>query len=342
MKKVAVVILNWNGATMLQQFLPSVIRHSNEHANIYVADNGSTDTSCDIVEREFIQARLIKLDKNYGFAEGYNLALEKLEEEYFILLNSDVDVTPSWIKPLLDYMDNHPETAACQPKLLSYNNPLSFEYAGGSGGFIDCWGYPFCRGRMLGTVENDKGQYDDIRSIFWATGASLMVRRTDYWENGGLDARFFAHMEEIDFCWRLRNRGHNIACIPQSKVYHVGAATLKKENPHKTFLNFRNNLLMIYKNASNDKLTKILIIRYWLDRLAALTFILKGDIVNAKAVFKAWKDFRSMQKSYIQIRKENLRKTVTNKIPEQTNESLLVAYYLKRKHTFKEWAGKIL
>lgn len=231
MKKVSVVILNWNGADMLRRFLPSVLACSQaEGVEVCVADNGSTDDSCEIIKWEFPDVRLIRLAENYGFAEGYNKALKQVEAEYVVLLNSDVEVTPDWLTPMVDYMDTHPDVAACQPKILSYHERNSFEYAGAAGGFIDCYGYPFCRGRIFESVEEDRGQYDKVVSVFWATGAALLIRLKVYQEVGGLDGRFFAHMEEIDLCWRLRSRGHNVVCLPSSSVYHVGGATLKKDN----------------------------------------------------------------------------------------------------------------
>lgn len=224
---------------MLRSFLPSVLRYSEaEGVEVCVADNGSTDQSVEMLRREFPSVRRILLDGNHGFADGYNLALRQVEAEYVVLLNSDVEVTGQWLQPMAAYLDAHPEVAACQPKIRSWRQKEWFEYAGAAGGFIDRYGYPFCRGRVMGVVEADRGQYDTVLPIFWATGAAMFIRLADYREAGGLDGRFFAHMEEIDLCWRLRARGRGIVCIPQSVVYHVGGATLKKENPHKTFLNF--------------------------------------------------------------------------------------------------------
>ena len=258
MKKISIVILNWNGEEMLRAFLPSVlVCSSGRDVEVCVADNGSTDASCAMLEEEFPIVRLIRLDENYGFAEGYNRALSQIDAEYVILLNSDVEVTPDWLQPLTEFMDNHPEVAACQPKIMSYKKRDTFEYAGAAGGFIDKLGYPFCRGRIFDVVEKDEGQYDTPLPVFWATGAALMIRLDVYKQVGGLDGRFFAHMEEIDLCWRLRSRGYGIYCIPQSEVYHVGGATLKKENPRKTFLNFRNNLLMLYKNLPEKELKSV-------------------------------------------------------------------------------------
>lgn len=333
MKQTAVVILNYNGAGMLRRFLPSVIKYSPE-ASIYVADNGSSDESCDVVRNEFPAVKLMVLDHNYGFAEGYNRALAQVDEEYAVLLNSDVEVTRGWLSPMTQFLDSNPEVAACQPKLLSFKQKDFFEYAGAAGGFIDKWGYTFCRGRIFNTVERDSGQYDDTTDVFWATGAALMIRNEVYKNNGGLDGRFFAHMEEIDLCWRLRSRGYRIACVPQSHVYHVGGATLKKENPQKTYLNFRNNLLMIYKNAPNCQLKKIMLFRKVFDNVAALKFLASGDYAAFKAVRKARRDFKAMRAGYDKARAKNMKLTVTTRIPEVLKSSILYKYYLGFKHTY--------
>lgn len=333
MKQTAVVILNYNGAGMLRRFLPSVIKYSPE-ASIYVADNGSSDESCDVVRNEFPAVKLMVLDHNYGFAEGYNRALAQVDEEYAVLLNSDVEVTRGWLSPMTQFLDSNPEVAACQPKLLSFKRKDFFEYAGAAGGFIDKWGYTFCRGRIFNTVERDSGQYDDTTDVFWATGAALMIRNEVYKNNGGLDGRFFAHMEEIDLCWRLRSRGYRIACVPQSHVYHVGGATLKKENPQKTYLNFRNNLLMIYKNAPDCQLKKIMLFRKVFDNVAALKFLASGDYAAFKAVRKARRDFKAMRSGYDKARAENMKLAVTTRIPEVLKSSILYKYYLGFKHTY--------
>lgn len=333
MKQTAVVILNYNGAGMLRRFLPSVIKYSPE-ASIYVADNGSSDESCDVVRNEFPAVKLMVLDHNYGFAEGYNRALAQVDEEYAVLLNSDVEVTRGWLSPMTQFLDSNPEVAACQPKLLSFKQKDFFEYAGAAGGFIDKWGYTFCRGRIFNTVERDSGQYDDTTDVFWATGAALMIRNEVYKNNGGLDGRFFAHMEEIDLCWRLRSRGYRIACVPQSHVYHVGGATLKKENPQKTYLNFRNNLLMIYKNAPDCQLKKIMLFRKVFDNVAALKFLASGDYAAFKAVRKARRDFKGMRSGYDKARAENMKLAVTTRIPEVLKSSILYKYYLGFKHTY--------
>ncbi len=280
--------------------------------------------------------RLIRLSENYGFAEGYNRVLEQVDAEYYLLLNSDVEVEKGWLKPLMQYMDEHPETAACQPKLLSFVERDSFEYAGAAGGFMDRYGYPFCRGRIFGDVEKDKGQYDNVTSVFWATGAALMVRSSDWHATGGFDRRFFAHQEEIDFCWRLRSRGRDIVCVPQSRVWHVGGASLEQGNPRKTFLNFRNNLLMLYKNLPEKHLRFTLRLRFWLDYLAALQFLMKGDVANAAAIRRARKAFKELRPQFIADREQNMQQVKVTEVPELVSYSLLVAYYLKGKKRFSQ------
>ena len=335
MKKVSVVILNWNGVGMLQKFLPGVIKYSQgEGVEVCVADNGSTDESVVWLQTYCPDVRLIVLGKNYGFADGYNMALQQVEAEYVVLLNSDVEVTPHWLEPLMEYMDVHPEKAACQPKIRSERNKTLFEYAGASGGYLDKYGYPFCRGRIFDVVEEDKGQYDTVQPIFWATGAALFIRLKDYRAAGGLDGRFFAHMEEIDLCWRLRSRGRGIVCIPQSTVYHVGAATLKKENPRKTFLNFRNNLLMLYKNLPEKELKRVMFIREVLDGVAALVFLLKGEKEAARAVLQARKEFKRIRPDFEASRAENMEKAVSAVIPERVDYSILWKYHAGRKKVF--------
>lgn len=335
MQKIAVVILNWNGCEMLRRFLPSVLRYSeSDKAAVYVADNGSTDRSVEVLRSEFPSVHLILLGENYGFAGGYNLALQHVEAEYVVLLNSDVEVTEHWLLPLEAYMDAHHEVAACQPKIRAWHDKNYFEYAGAAGGYIDRYGYPFCRGRIMSIVEEDKGQYDTVSSVFWATGAALFIRLRDYREAGGLDERFFAHMEEIDLCWRLRARGRGIACVPQSLVYHVGGATLKKENPRKTFLNFRNNLLMLYKNLPAEELTSVMRVRAILDYVAWLKFVLTGNFSNARAVRKARMEYHRIRSSFASSRELNLEKTVCHKIPERVSFSILFRFYFQGKRIF--------
>ena len=333
--KTSVVILNWNGCEMLRRFLPSVVTHSmGSHREICVADNGSTDESVSMLRREFPTVRLILLDRNYGFAEGYNRALEAVNAHYTVLLNSDVEVTAGWLDTLEQFMDAHPEAAACQPKLHSWHRKEPFEYAGAAGGWIDAYGYPFCRGRLLHEVEEDRGQYNQVSPVFWATGAALFIRTHDYRQVGGLDNAFFAHMEEIDLCWRLRARGRAIYCVPTSQVYHVGGGTLQKENPRKTFLNFRNNLLMLHKNLPEARLKPVMRIRTFLDYLAAAVYLLKGQWANARQVLKARQAFARMRPAYDGLRRENLAKTTVHTIPEQFGGSLLWRFYAKGQRTF--------
>lgn len=336
MDKLAIVILNWNGEKMLEKYLPSVLEYSRE-AVVYVADNASTDNSVDLLKQKFPDCRLILLDKNWGFAEGYNKALEQVEAEYYLLLNSDIEVTPHWLLPMLTYMDAHKDVAACQPKLMSVFDRASFEYAGACGGYLDSLGYPFCRGRIFDVVEHDHGQYDQPASILWASGAALLVRAYKYKEVGGLDGRFFAHNEEIDFCWRLRIRGYKIVCVPDSKVYHVGGGTLPKSNPMKTYLNFRNNLTMLYKCLPDGELRRVMHIRWWLDYLAAAEMLLlKHNWGDFKAVFRARRDFRRWRDDFATDRKVIQSTRVEQEIPEQCSFSLLWQYYFKGHKLFSE------
>lgn len=334
---IAIVILNWNGVAMLRRFLPSVIASSPASlAKVIVADNGSTDDSLTVLANEFPDVEVVAMERNYGFAEGYNQALHRLtgSYEYYLLLNSDVETPSGWLLPMLKYMDAHPEVAACQPKLLAEHSRDHFEYAGAAGGYIDSLGYPFCRGRIFDSVEADAGQYDSVRDVFWATGAALLIRSKVYWDVGGLDGRFFAHQEEIDLCWRLRSRGWRLVCVPDSVVYHVGGGTLPKENPRKTFLNFRNNLLLLYKNLPASRLRRVFFIRFWLDALASLVFLLKGEVASCAAVWRARREFRRMRPDFEADRTANLNATVVDPIPEQLSSSLLADYYLRRRKTF--------
>lgn len=337
--RIAVVILNWNGKEMMRRFLPSVVQFSEPEGTVIVADNGSTDGSLEMLREEFPSVQILALPKNYGFAEGYNQALAQVDAPYFLLLNSDVEVTPNWLRPLLDYMEAHPEVAACQPKLLSQTNKKMFEYAGAAGGFLDHYGYPFCRGRLMATVEEDHGQYDTDCSLLWATGAALLIRRADWEQSGGLDGRFFAHMEEIDLCWRLRARGRKISCVTQSVVYHVGGGTLDAGNPRKTFLNFRNNLLMLYKNLPADELRSVMRTRALLDYVAALKFLLTGDAPNFRAVLRARKEFKRMRPDFEADRTRNLQLAVDGgrHIPERSAKSLLLRYYIGGVKRFSDW-----
>ena len=337
--KVAVVILNWNGEQMLRDFLPSVVAHSvlpeaMGEAVVYVADNGSTDGSLALIAEEFPSVRTIVFDVNYGFADGYNKAFEQIDAEYAVLLNSDVEVTPGWLLSLTEYMEAHPKVAASQPKLMAYHRKEEFEYAGAMGGFLDCYGYPYCRGRIFDTVEKDLHQYDTDVSLLWATGACLMVRLPKYKEVGGLDGRFFAHMEEIDLCWRLRCRGSEVRSVAESVVYHVGGATLNAGNPRKTFLNFRNNLLMLYKNLPERDLCRVLFVRGLLDYVAAAMFVVKGEWGSAKAVVRARREFRKLKPEYKASREENLLKAVSMEVPERSRFSILWQYHARGRKTY--------
>lgn len=333
--KVSVILLNWNGRKLLEKFLPSVVAHTpSDVAEVVVADNGSTDDSVAMLRERFPGVRLILLDRNYGFAEGYNRAIEQTTAEYTVLLNTDVEVTPGWLTAPLEELDADPTVVAVQPKLLSRRDRSFFEYAGAAGGWIDRYGYPFCRGRVLSVVEEDRGQYDAPADIFWASGACLFIRTDVYRRVGGLDARFFAHQEEIDLCWRLRSRGYRLRCTPRSVVYHVGGGTLHTESPYKTFLNFRNNLLMIYKNLPDRDLRRVMRLRRVLDGLAALRFVLTGHMKNAAAIVRARREFHRWRKDYAPIRAENLRLATLDPIPEQMNRSLLLHFYLKGEKTF--------
>lgn len=330
--KTAVVVLNWNGKELLEQFLPSVISHTvSDECSLIVADNGSTDNSLDFMRDIYPDIPLIILDKNYGFAEGYNRALEQVEAEYVVLLNSDVETTAGWVNDLTSFMDSNRDVAAVQPKILSYNEKEKFEYAGAAGGFLDKFGYPFCRGRILNSVEKDNGQYDNAIEIFWATGACMCIRLKDYQEAGGLDGRFFAHMEEIDLCWRLNARGKRLMCIPSSVVYHVGGASLSKDNPKKLYLNFRNNLLMLYKNLPRHSYTYTFTLRFVFDFMAFGHLLVQGQFKSAKAVVKAYRDYFRMRKSYKSVRSENLNKTEVSSIATQYKKSILIDYYTGKK-----------
>lgn len=337
MKKIAVVILNWNGRKLLEEFLPSVIRYSTHpDIDIVVADNGSTDDSLTFLETVYPQVTRIVLPQNYGFADGYNRALKQVESDYYVILNSDVEVTEDWLLPAIEFLDNNEDVVAVQPKILAQRNKDYFEYAGASGGFLDKYGYPFCRGRIFQKVEQDKGQYDAPLDILWATGACLIIRSREFFDAGGFDSSFFAHMEEIDLCWRLNNRGWRIVCLPSSVVYHVGAATLKKENPRKTFLNFRNNLIMLYKNLPQEHLKRVMTIRLILDYIAAIQFTLTGKYANAKEVIRAHKDFYDNRREYRSVRQGNLKKMVQPYPKTIYKKSILAAYYLKSIRLFSK------
>ena len=344
--KVAIVILNWNGRVMLERFMPSVVKYSHgQHfsvldtdydTEVVVADNGSTDDSLAFLQQNYPEVPLVRLDRNYGFAGGYNKALAQVEADYYVLLNSDVECTPRWIEPVIRIMDANSKIAVMQPKLMMYDRKDSFEYAGGAGGFIDSYGYPFCRGRLFNTLETDHGQYDDDCDIFWATGAAMFVRASVWRELGGLDADFFAHMEEIDFCWRVHNAGYRVAYCPQSKLYHVGGGTLPKSNPFKTQLNFRNNLSMLYKNLPDERRDKVLRLRMFLDRVAAVKFLMEGHLGEYRAVRKAHKEFRAWREEL----KEKRAAIKPHAVSQVYQGTLLIEYYLLRRQTFTQLRGR--
>ena len=291
MKRTAVVILNWNGRQHLEQFLPSVVAHTPQQVRIIVADNGSTDDSVAFLAQHYPAIEIIRLERNYGFAEGYNRALEQVDAEFFILLNSDVEVTAGWVEPLVATLTNNRSVAAVAPKLRSYGNRDHFEYAGAAGGYIDVLGYPFCRGRILSTLEQDKGQYDTAQEVFWASGAAFCCRADVFRMLGGFDADFFAHMEEIDLCWRMQLQGYKIMVEPHSTVYHLGGGTMPNESPRKLYLNYRNNLSMLFKCAPTWQRILVAVARPVADMLSALIYLLRGDKALAKATIEAYRDF---------------------------------------------------
>lgn len=337
----AIVILNWNGEKYLQQFLPILTKYTPDtDVEIIVADNASTDSSLQVMKDYFPAIRTIVLDRNYGFAGGYNKALEQVDADYYVLLNSDVEVTDNWLSPMLNFMNENENVAACQPKIRSYYNRTSFEHAGASGGFIDQYGFPFCRGRVFGVVEEDKGQYDDNIDVFWATGACLMVRSKVFWKVGSLDSEFFAHMEEIDLCWRLKSRGYRVVCVPGSIVYHIGGGTLHVDSPHKIYLNFRNNLLLLYKNLPTDLLRRTMFWRRIFDYSAAFQFILTGKFQNAKSVFRARSDYKKMLPDFLEKRNENILYSTNLNIAEIYLDSIVFSYFLKNKRTYNSLKDK--
>ena len=336
MIKTSVVILNWNGKQYLKQFLPSVIKHTDKiDTEIVVADNGSTDDSLVFLKAEFPNIRLIELEKNYGFSEGYNKALEQIEANYYILLNSDIEVSKNWIQAMTDVLDKDMNVAAVMPKIRSFHEKEKFEYAGAAGGFIDQYGYPFCRGRILNKIEKDEGQYDQLTEVFWATGACMAIRAELFHKIGRFDGFFFAHMEEIDLCWRLKNKGYKIMFTPDSSVFHVGGGTLPNEHPYKLFLNFRNNLILLYKNLPQKKLVPILFYRMILDGIAALKYLLNLKPKHFYAVLKAHFSFYRSIRKYREFRKIN---HIQNKTyPSQVfKSSMIFNYYLKGKKKFSQ------
>ncbi|WP_037319577.1 glycosyltransferase family 2 protein [Salegentibacter sp. Hel_I_6] len=326
----AVVILNWNGRDLLKQFLPSVIRFS-EGANIYVADNASTDDSVSFVKQNFPQVTIIQNRENGGFAKGYNDSLSGLTEDIFVLLNSDVEVTENWQKPVLEILKNEPKTAVVQPKILDYKKKDHFEYAGAAGGFIDKYGYPFCRGRIFKTLEKDYGQYNDDVPIFWASGACFVIRKNVYQEAGGLDEDFFAHQEEIDLCWRIHNLGYQIKSCGAAMVYHVGGATLDSMNPRKTYFNFRNSLYMLLKNVPSANVYTILLMRMVLDGIAGIKFLAEGKFAHLYAILQAHSAF---YRNFKKINSKRKRNSKTEKYFQI--KSIIWSYFCLSKKEFSK------
>ena len=330
MAKLAIVILNWNGQKYLSQFLPALVEYAPAYSEIVIADNASTDNSVAFIKENFPQIKIIQNHENTGFARGYNLALQQVEAEYYCLLNSDVLVTEHWVEPIIELLDNEPNVAAVQPKMLSCSDKTQFEYAGACGGFIDHLGYPFCRGRVFSHLEEDENQYDNTIEVFWATGAALFVRSHVFHEVNGLDDDFFAHMEEIDFCWRVKNLGYTIKVEPKSVVYHVGGGTLPKNSAQKTYLNFRNNMFLLLKNLPENKLLPVFLIRFHLDHIAALFFLFQGHIKDTWAVYRAQLSFlrqwRKMKRKRKEINEETYRQTF--------QKSIVFEHYIKKKTKF--------
>ncbi len=333
--KLSIVILNWNGSHHLRRFLPSVVKYSRyDWAEIIVADNLSTDDSCSLIKNEFPEVKLLQLNENYGFAKGYNQALSENFADYILLLNSDIEVTENWLEPLIQIMDNDPLIGACQPKILSLHEPQKFEHAGAAGGFIDHYGYPFCRGRIINSLETDNGQYDNPISVFWASGAAMLIRGKLWHESLGFDGDFWAHMEEIDLCWRLKNKGFKMVVIPESKVYHLGGGSLAYGDPRKIYLNFRNNLFLLYKNLPENRLLKTLFIRMTLDGIAAIQFLLTGQLKSFIRVLAAHRDFYKSLSSLRKKREALIAQIEVTSHPEIYKGSIIFEFYILRKRKF--------
>ncbi|HYG41177.1 MAG TPA: glycosyltransferase family 2 protein [Cytophagales bacterium] len=335
MQKVAIVILNFNGCKFLEKFLPGLLEHSSTYP-IYVIDNNSSDNSLELLKAKFPQVRVIVHDRNYGFCQGYNLGLVQINAQYYILLNSDIEVTANWIDPVIELMEKDPSIAACQPKIKAYHDKESFEYAGAAGGFIDKWGYPFCRGRVFNTLEKDENQYDTNLEIFWATGACFFVRSDAFHQLEGLDKDFFAHMEEIDLCWRLKARGYKIFYCTDSEVYHVGGGTLPMDSPKKTYYNFRNGLFMLYKNLPADRLYFVVFVRLLLDYLTFVKFALSGTFTKAFSIIKAHIDFFKEIGNLKIKRKKNFIVEDYKKMTGVYGRSLFIDYFILQKKKFEE------
>ncbi|MEI6433516.1 MAG: glycosyltransferase family 2 protein [Bacteroidota bacterium] len=330
--RIAVVILNWNGVKFLRQFLPALIRYSKDVAEIIVADNASTDDSVQFLHATYPELRIVQNPDNGGFAKGYNVALNQVEADYYVLLNSDIEVTENWIMPVISQMEENPAVAACQPKIRSFHEPQKFEYAGAAGGFIDKYGYPFCRGRIFQSIEEDLGQYNDACEVFWATGACMFVKAKLFHKMGGFDEDFFAHMEEIDFCWRLRNNGYRIMYCPLSTVYHIGGGTLPKVSWRKTYLNFRNNFYLLYKNLPEDRLVKVFAVRLLLDGIAAVKFLFSAGFKDFWAVTRAHFSFYRSYRKTMQKRKSLKHGSMAYVY----GKNIVSEYYLRGKRTFTQ------
>lgn len=336
MLKVVVVILNWNGRKFLEDFLPSVIKYSSKDAELIIADNQSSDDSVSFLQENYPQLRVVQNNDNGGYAKGYNDALKHIDAEYYILLNSDIEVSENWINPIINYMDGNLSIAACQPKILSYHEKENFEYAGAGGGFIDKYGYPFCRGRIFQEIEKDNRQYDDIKEVFWASGACMFVRAETFHELGGFDDDFFAHMEEIDFCWRAKNNGYKIYYHPKSVVYHVGGGTLPKSSPKKTYLNFRNNFFLLYKNVESKRLFFVFFWRLILDGIAGFKFLLDGSLKDALAVIKAHFHFYGSIPSLAKKRR-HLTQTEVGQVYQR---NIVYEHFIKKLKNFTDLDSK--
>jgi hypothetical protein len=336
MPDIAIVILNWNTKKQLETFLPSIIQYSQEEkVEVIVADNGSNDGSPEFLRENYPNLRTILFDQNYGFTGGYNKALAQIEAKYYVILNSDIEVTENWLKPLKKCMEDDPSVAACMPKIKAYHKKDHFEYAGAAGGFIDRYGYPFCRGRILDTTEKDKGQYNHQTEIFWATGACMFVRADLFHRLGGFDDDFFAHMEEIDLCWRLKNSGYTIQYVPKSVIYHVGGGTLPNENPFKLYLNYRNNLFLLYKNLPRKKLYSVLLTRICMDWLSGLMYLLQGKSRNFSALLRSHRHFFGRLKS--QRKKRKFNSPPERDFPGQVFPgSIVFQYFLRRRRRFSQ------
>ncbi len=328
--KIAIAILNWNGLDLLKTFLPSVVKHSKE-ANIYVIDNQSTDESCAFVQQEFPDVSIIRNNENYGYSEGYNKGLEHLTEEVFILLNNDVEVTEGWLRPIIKLFESQKEIAVIQPKILDYKNKAYFEYAGAAGGFIDKFGYPYCRGRIFDTLEEDKGQYNQNTPIFWASGACLAIRRSVFYESGALDENYFAHQEEIDLCWRVQNLGYTVMYAYESKIYHKGGSTLSAYNPQKTFLNFRNSLFNLIKNTKSPLSYYLIVVRLLLDGFAGLKFLFSGQIKHFAAILKAHFSFYRNFNTVYKHRSEHFKLKNYSAI-----NSIVWSYFILKKNKYTD------